>query len=63
MRKATVISLTAERAIAASGIAQQYQLAMADAMIYSMALEHEALLWTQDIDYQGLPSVQFKAKA
>lgn len=62
MRKAAVIPLTAERAIAASNIAQQYQLAMADAMMYSIALEHQAQFWTQDIDYQGLPDVQFQAK-
>lgn len=63
MRKATVIPLTAERAVAASNIAQQYQLAMADAMMYSIAIEHQATFWTQDADYQGLPSVQFQAKA
>ena len=62
MRKASVIALTAERAIAASNIAQQYQLAMADAMMYSIAIEHHATFWTQDADYQGLPSVQFQAK-
>ena len=31
-------------------------------MMYSLALEHGATLWTQDVDYQGLPSVQWFAK-
>jgi predicted nucleic acid-binding protein len=37
-------------------------LALADAAIYSMAREHGATLWTQDVDYQGLPGVQYSAK-
>jgi hypothetical protein len=28
-----------------------------------MALEFNAQFWTQDIDYQGLPQVQFFAKS
>jgi hypothetical protein len=35
---------------------------MADAMMYSLALEFNATFWTQDVDYQGLPSVHFLAK-
>jgi hypothetical protein len=35
---------------------------MADAMMYSLALEFGATFWTQDVDYQGLPSVHFFAK-
>ena len=31
--------------------------ALADAAIYSMALEHGATLWTQDVAYQGLPGL------
>ncbi len=62
MRHGRVLPLTDAQAIAASVIAQQYKLAMADAVMYSMALEHEALFWTQDIDYHGLPSVRFQAR-
>jgi predicted nucleic acid-binding protein len=35
---------------------------MADAAIYSIALEHNATLWTQDVDYQNLPQVQYFPK-
>ena len=58
MRRGRVIELTDRRVIAASTIAAQYKLAMADAVMYSMALEHKARFWTQDADYDGLPSVQ-----
>ena len=59
MRLGRVIELTDRRVIAASTIAAQYKLAMADAVMYSMALEHKARFWTQDSDYDGLPSVQY----
>lgn len=62
MQKARVIPLTPERAIAASHIATQHQLTMADAMIYAIALEFDALFLTQDIDYQYLKNVAYHAK-
>ncbi len=62
MRLGRVIELTDRRAIAASVTAARHKLAMADAVMYSVALEHKATFWTQDVDYQGLPSVQFFAK-
>ena len=62
MRLGRVIELTDRRAIAASIIAATHKLAMADAVMYTVALEHKATFWTQDVDYQGLPIVQFFAK-
>ena len=57
MRLGRVLDLTDARAISASKISRQYGLAMADAVMYSLALEFRAAFWTQDVDYQGLPSV------
>jgi toxin FitB len=62
MQQARVINLTPERAIMASQISIQHNLAMADAMIYAIALEFDALFFTQDADYQGLPQVEFYPK-
>ncbi|CAM3481773.1 type II toxin-antitoxin system VapC family toxin [Polaromonas hydrogenivorans] len=62
MRRGRVLDLTDRRAIAASEAATRHGLALADAAIYSMALEHGATLWTQDVDYQGLPGVSYSAK-
>ena len=62
MRLGRVLDLTDARAIAASGIASQHKLAMADAAMYSMAREFAATFWTQDVDYQGLQGVQYCAK-
>ena len=63
MRRGTVIELTAARAIAASDIAQKYRLAMADAVMYSIAREFNATFWTQDVDYKDLPGVSYHVKA
>ena len=62
MRLGRVLDLTDARAVAASRIAAQHKLAMADAAMYSMALEFGASFWTQDVDYQGLPGVRYQAK-
>ncbi|NDP40013.1 MAG: type II toxin-antitoxin system VapC family toxin [Rhodoferax sp.] len=63
MRLGRVLELTDRRAIAAANVALRHRLAMADAMMYSLALELGAILWTQDVDYQALPGVQWFAKA
>ena len=62
MRRAPVIDFTDTRAIAAADVSSKHQLAMADAAMYAMALEHQATLWTQDADYQGLANVQYFPK-
>ena len=62
MRRGRVLDLTDRRAVAASEAATRHRLALADAAIYSMALEHGATLWTQDVDYEGLPGVSYSAK-
>ena len=62
MRLGRVLDLTDARAIAASKVSRQHRLALADAAMYSIALEHGATFWTQDIDYDGLSSVRYFAK-
>lgn len=62
MRLGRVLEITDLRAINASRAANLHGLAMADAMMYSMAQEFGATLWTQDVDYELLPDVRFFAK-
>lgn len=62
MQRGAMAELTTTRAIAASEAAQKYRLAMADAIMYSIAREFNATFWTQDIDYQGLPGVNYFAR-
>ena len=62
MRQARIIDLTDARAIAASNAAREHKLAMADAIMYSIAQEFKATFWTQDVDYRGLPGVRYQAQ-
>jgi predicted nucleic acid-binding protein len=62
MRLGRVLDLTDPRAVSAAELARRHQLAMADAVMYSMALELGATFWTQDVDYQGLEGVRYFAK-
>jgi predicted nucleic acid-binding protein len=62
MRMGRVLEITDRRAIAAADVASRHSLAMADAMMYSLALEHGATFWTQDSDYLGLAGVQWFPK-
>jgi len=62
MRMGLVLELNDQRAVAASEVAQRHRLAMADAVMYSMALEHQAAFLTQDQDYHGLPGVHYFPK-
>ena len=62
MCRSVVIDLNAVRAAAASITAQKHGLAMADAVMYSIAREFQATFWTQDVDYKDLPGVNYHAK-
>jgi predicted nucleic acid-binding protein len=62
MRRGTVIDLTFRRAIDAAEDSANLKLAMGDAMIYSIAQEFNATLWTQDAHFEGLPRVKYFEK-
>ena len=63
MRMGQVVDLTDARAIAAAQASRAHGLALADAAMYSIAQEHGATFWTQDVDYEGLPGVRYLPKA
>ncbi len=62
MRQGRVIDLDAGLAVEAAELGASLKLPMANSIIYAVAQAHEATLWTQDTDFQGLEGVQFKAK-
>ncbi|MEO6292298.1 MAG: type II toxin-antitoxin system VapC family toxin [Burkholderiaceae bacterium] len=62
MRQGRVLDLTDRRVVTAADIAGKHKLAMADAVMYSMAREFDATLWTQDVDYETLAGVKYFAK-
>ena len=57
-----IIDMDREIALAAAHLSIQHKLAMADSLILATARAHEAVLWTQDEHFRGLPRVKFIAK-
>jgi predicted nucleic acid-binding protein len=62
IRNHQVIEVTEDLALHAAELSSLHKLAMADSLIYATTLAHNAILWTQDIDFNGLPNVQYFPK-
>jgi predicted nucleic acid-binding protein len=54
--------LTREIAVNAAYISSDLQIAMADSIILATARAHNAILWTQDADFEGMDGVQYIGK-
>ena len=62
MRLGQPIALDEGLALTAARYSIQHKLPMADALIYATARTHDALLWTQDRDLDGLAGVRYREK-
>lgn len=62
MKQGKVIDITRDIAIVAAKISHEQQLPMADSIILSTAYRYEAVVWTQDVDFKGKPSVKYFPK-
>ncbi|MGL5733715.1 MAG: type II toxin-antitoxin system VapC family toxin, partial [Beijerinckiaceae bacterium] len=58
-----VVDLTTTRAVHAAELSRTHKLAMADAIIYACAIEHQAELMTCDAHFKDLPGVVYFDKA
>jgi predicted nucleic acid-binding protein len=56
-----LIELTASLAIAAARISQHEKLPMADSIILATARARNAIIWTQDSDFEGIDRVKYRA--
>jgi len=59
IQKGQVIDLSPSISTTAAKISLQYKLPMADSIIYATAKNHNATLWTQDVDFKGMPGVNY----
>ena len=57
-----IIDLTAALAMAAAGISYSEKLPMADSIIIATARAENAIIWTQDGDFEKMQRVRFRAK-
>jgi predicted nucleic acid-binding protein len=61
MRGRTVVDLDDRLALEAAELSVKTKLALADSIILATARAHEAELWTQDADFEGLDGVRYRA--
>lgn len=62
MTRGIVVDLDMDIALMAAEQALKYKLPLADSIIYATARCHDALLWTQDSHFSGLPLVEYVEK-
>ena len=62
MSLGTIADLTQEIAINAAQISSELKIALADSIILATARKHNAVLWTQNIDFEGLSDVNYIQK-
>ena len=57
-----VVQFDEQVALSAADLSIKHKLPLADSIIYATALNQNATLWTQDIDFKGLPNVKYFPK-
>jgi len=62
MRQGRVVDLDAELALRAAQTGLSHKLPLADSIMLATARAHDATLWTQDADFEGIEGVRFRAK-
>ena len=62
MQQGHVVALDAALALLAATLGARHKLPLADSIIYAAAQQGDALLWTQDADFEGLDGVKLFAK-
>jgi len=62
MQQGEVVDFDAKLATYAARLSLQARLPLADSIVYATARVREAILWTQDKDFEGLDKVKYVAK-
>jgi predicted nucleic acid-binding protein len=62
MQRGEVVDLDAELALDAARISRETRLPMADSIILATARANDAVLWTQDADFEGIEGVEYVRK-
>lgn len=62
MQQGKVVDLSSSMALLAAKLSLDLKIPMAGSIILATAQAHAAVLWTQDIDFEGLPGVKYFPK-
>lgn len=59
MLQGTVINLDIEISLNAAKLGVQHRIPLADSIILATGIMHKATIWSQDVDFKGLPQVKY----
>ncbi len=62
MQQSKLVELSSALALSAAAFGLRYKLPLADSIIYATARQANAIIWTQDSDFEGLEGVQYWQK-
>jgi predicted nucleic acid-binding protein len=62
MQQGNVVNLDLPLALAAARLSVETRLPMADSLVLATARAHDATLWTQDADFEGVRRVRYHAR-
>jgi predicted nucleic acid-binding protein len=62
MMQGKVIDLDSTLALSAAKASAELQIPMADSIMLATSRMHEATLWTQDVDFEGVEGVKYISK-
>ena len=62
MLQGTIVDLDIEIALSAAKLGILHKIPLADSIILATGIAHEATIWSQDADFQGLPGVRYIKK-
>lgn len=62
MQQGAVFDLDAPLALAAASLGVEHNLPLADSVVYATGERVAGVVWTQDADFEGLPSVRYFPK-
>ena len=59
MQQGKVVELSSPIALTAAKISIRHKIPLADSVILATARTHDALVWTQDINFKGMENVRY----
>jgi len=62
MKQGEVIDLNSELAMSAASISYNHKIPMADSIILATSKKYDAIVWTQDKDFEKMPNVKYFKK-